>query len=128
MSLKSKGINAERELVHKFWAAGWACIRVAGSGSSRYPSPDLLAGNARRKLAIECKVTGGTTKYLDKDDVGQIQAFSRIFGAEAWIAIKIMKQWRFMMLEDVRETPAGYSISAELAEKKGLTFEELTQN
>lgn len=127
MSLKSKGINAERELVHKFWAAGWACIRVAGSGSSKYPSPDLLAGNARRKLAIECKVTGESTKYLGKDDVEQIRAFSKAFGAEAWIAIKIARQWRFMMLEDIRETPAGYAISAELAETKGLTFEELTQ-
>ncbi|HIH05107.1 TPA: Holliday junction resolvase [Candidatus Woesearchaeota archaeon] len=127
MSLKSKGINAERELVHKFWAAGWACIRVAGSGSSKYPSPDLLAGNARRKLAIECKVTSGTAKYLGKDDVEQVRTFARAFGAEAWIALKIARQWRFMMLEDIRETPAGYAISASLAEQKGLTFEELTQ-
>ena len=128
MSLKSKGINGERELVHRFWAAGWACIRVAGSGSSKYPSPDLLAGNVRRKLAIECKVTSGDSKYLEKDDVIQIRTFAQAFGAEPWIAIKIARQWRFMMLEDVKETPAGYAVSKQLAETKGLTFEEVIQS
>ncbi len=128
MSLKSRGINAERELVHKFWAAGWACIRVAGSGSSRYPSPDLLAGNARRKLAIECKMTTGEAKYLGKEDIEQIRTFAKAFGAEAWIAVKISHIWRFLMLEDVRETLKGYAINKDLAESKGLTFEEISQN
>src|SRR3989338_5705260 len=119
MSLKSKGINAERELVHKFGAAGWACIRVAGSGSSRYASPDLLAGNARRKLAIECKVTSDKAKYLGKDQIDQLAFFSSTYWSEAWIAVKIAREWLFMMLEDLRETQAGYCVSKELADMKG---------
>ena len=38
MSLKSKGSNAERQLLHMFWDAGWACLRSAGSGSMNHPS------------------------------------------------------------------------------------------
>ena len=49
---KAKGTKGERELVKFFNNSGWACIRIAGSGSSRYPSPDILAGNAIRRLAI----------------------------------------------------------------------------
>ena len=67
MSFKSKGINGERELVHMFWNRGWACLRIAGSGSSKYPSPDILAGNKLRKLAIECKITKDQKKYFKKN-------------------------------------------------------------
>ena len=33
VSKKSKGISAERELIHKFWGTGWAAVRVAGRGA-----------------------------------------------------------------------------------------------
>ena len=62
MNTKAKGTQGERELVKFFNEAGWGCIRIAGSGSSRYPSPDILAGNAVRRVAIECKVTKETKK------------------------------------------------------------------
>jgi Holliday junction resolvase len=127
MSLKSRGINAERELVHKFWAVGWACIRVAGSGSSKYPSPDLLAGNARRKLAIECKLTTDTAKYFDKQEIEDLRSFSRRFGAEAWVAVKMERRWHFLTLEDLKETPAGYAVNKDIIVLKGLSFEELLQ-
>ena len=127
MSLKSKGINAERELVHKFWAQGWACIRVAGSGSSRYPSPDLLVGNARRKLAIECKLTTGTAKYFDKKEIEDLKTFARTFGAESWVGVKMERQWSFLNLEDLKETPAGFVVNKDIIAMKGLTFEELIQ-
>ena len=32
MSRKGKGINAERDLIHKFWGNSWAAVRVAGLG------------------------------------------------------------------------------------------------
>ena len=124
---KAKGSNAERELVHKFWEYGWACIRVAGSGSSKYPSPDLLAGNARRKLAIECKITGATSQYFDKMEVESLKFFGKTFGAETWVAIKMERNWRFLMLEDLKETPAGFAVNRGLFSLKGLTFEELVK-
>ena len=57
MSTKSKGSNAERELIHMFWSKGFAAIRSAGSGSMKYPSPDLLVAKNNKILAIECKIT-----------------------------------------------------------------------
>lgn len=128
MSQKSKGINAERDLIHKFWSAGWASIRVAGSGSSKYPDPDILAGNRLRKLAIECKVSGEDKKYLSKEDIRQLKEFCSIFGAEPWIGVRLSgEKWHFLTLEDLEETKKGYVISSETAARKGLLFEELIQ-
>lgn len=126
MSLKSKGINAERELVHMFWGNGWACLRIAGSGSNKYPSPDILTGNNIRRLAIECKVTKEEQKYFDKQSIEALQTFAGVFGAEPWIAARFKgHEWYFVSLEDLRETRKGYMISTEIAKSKGLLFEEL---
>ena len=63
MSRKSKGINAERELIHLFWKTNsWTAVRIAGSGSSKYPCPDILAANISRKIAIEAKSTKDKNK------------------------------------------------------------------
>jgi len=125
MSKKSKGINAERDLIHKFWSKGWAAVRVAGSGSMRYPSADVLATNKRRRVAIECKTSGDTNKYLSKEDIDQLKEFSSLFGAEPWIAVKFDRQnWFFMSLDDLKATKGGFLVSLDIAEKKGLLFEE----
>ena len=127
MSLKSKGINAERDLVHRFWEIGWACVRVAGSGSSKYPSPDLLAGNNVRKFAIETKTTSGTIQYFSKKEIDELRFFSNRFGAESWVAIKFKGiSWVFLGLEDLMETGKAFSASKALCERRGLSFEELT--
>ncbi|MCH8004165.1 MAG: Holliday junction resolvase [Nanoarchaeota archaeon] len=126
MSLKSKGINAERELVHMFWSKGFACIRIAGSGSNKYPSPDLLVGNKLRRLAIECKVTKDDKKYFEKKNIDALKKFSDIFGAEPWIAIKFKDHdWYFVSLEDMEETDKNYIINVDIAKKSGLLFEEI---
>jgi len=126
MNTKAKGSKGERELVKAFNEAGWVCIRTAGSGSSKYPAPDILAGNAIRRLAIECKVIGTTNKYFDQAEIDQLQFFARTFGAESWIGIKFPKEkWYFLMLEDLDKTPTNWVISVELAKRKGLTFEEV---
>ncbi len=126
MSLKSKGINAERELVHMFWAKDWACLRIAGSGSSRYPSPDLLVGNKLRRLAVECKTTKETSKYFDKESVSSLRKFADVFGAEPWVAVKFKgHEWYFVSLGDLKETNSGFSLSVDGAKNKGLLFEEM---
>ena len=124
MNTKAKGTNAERELIHMFWSRGYAAQRSAGSGSIKYPCPDLIAGNNLRKLAIEVKRPGKAYQHLTKEQVDELQEFSSIFGAESWIAVKF-KDWRFLMLEDIKSTQANYSINQELAERKGLSFDEL---
>jgi Holliday junction resolvase len=128
MSTKSRGSQGERDLVHRFWAAGWAAFRAAGSGSVKYPVPDIIAGNAARKLAIEAKITTATTKYFTKEEIDDLQSFCTRFGCESWVAVRFFrKPWYFVSLEDLRKTNASYVLSLEDAQRKGLTFEELVR-
>jgi len=129
MSHKSKGINAERELIHLFWANGWTASRVAGSGSIKYPSPDIIAGNNLRKLAIECKVTKDIRQYFDKKEISELKEFSRIFGAEPWVSVKFNNvDTYFLTPEDLDDAGESYSLSIEKAKMKGFLFEELVKN
>ena len=97
---KEKGSKAERELVTMFWNAGWAAIRVAGSGLTKKPNPDVIAGNGIRRIAVECKTTKQIRKYLTREDVNQLIEFSRKFGAEPWFGIRINNmKWYFIGVE-----------------------------
>lgn len=126
MSHKSRGTNAERDLIHKFWGSGWAALRAAGSGSSQFPAPDIVCSNNVRKLAIEVKLTTESRKYFTKKEIRELTYFSEKFGAESWVGIKFFHiPWRFLTVEDLQETPSAYCVSKELAELRGLTFEEL---
>ncbi|MEM3373774.1 MAG: Holliday junction resolvase Hjc [Candidatus Woesearchaeota archaeon] len=122
---KIKGTRAERELIKMFWASGWAAIRSAGSGSMHYPSPDILAGNKLRILAVEVKFTNEDKKYFSEEDKKQLINFSEYFGAEPWIAIKFSTTWVFVNPEDLKKTKEGYVFSIEDTEIKGISFEEL---
>jgi Holliday junction resolvase len=126
MNRKSKGSNAERELVKMFWECGWAAVRVAGSGSSHFPNPDVLAGNISRKVAVECKTIHQIKKYLSGADVAQIQEFSKAFGAEPWIGIRFdSDKWYFLAIEDIEKTAENnFVISMQLAKRRGLIFSE----
>lgn len=128
MNRKAKGTTAERELIHMFWETKvWAAMRAAGSGSTSFPSPDIVAGNAQRQLAIECKSIGDDAKYLGKEELEQLLTFARTFGAEPWIGIRFSgRKWFFFNPEDMKETQKNFAINRELAEMKGLSFEELT--
>lgn len=128
MSLKSKGISAERDVVHRLQAAGYAAIRVAGSGSTQTPSTDILAGNGMRVLSIECKTIGqgGEARYIGKEAINDFLTFSRQFGAEPWIAVRFYRTpWRFLLVEDLPITDKNVSIHKELAETKGLLLNEM---
>ena len=126
MSRKSKGTNAERDLIHKFNQNGWVAIRSAGSGSNQYPSPDVLAGNNLRRLAIECKTTKDTKKYLTAREVDELVFFAGKFGAEAWIGLKFdHMDWFFINIEDMERTEKSYSIGIPAAKRKGVSFRQL---
>jgi holliday junction resolvase Hjr len=125
---KAKGTKAERDLIKSLNESGWSAIRAAGSGSSKYPSPDILAGNAIRRLAIECKVTKDKKKYFSKEEIEQLYVFSRNFGAESWVGIRFAgHDWRFFMLEDLEQTANSYVASWEIAKIRGLELKELLE-
>ena len=125
---KRKGSNAERELVRMFWENGWAAMRSAGSGSQQYPSPDILVGKEGRRLAIECKLTNDLRKYLSLEEVKQLDYFAKKLSCETWIAVKFTNlPWYFFNPEDIPTTDKNVVITPNLAELKGLTFEELIE-
>ncbi len=127
MNAKAKGSNAERELISLFWGSGWACIRVAGSGSASYPCPDVLASNARRVLAVECKSSGELNRHLPMQQVEDLITFARMFGAEPWIGARFNDmKWAFFSPDDLKKTGTGFSVSVKMVKEKGLTFEQLT--
>ena len=126
MNKKTKGTKAERELIHFFWKNGFAAMRAAGSGSTPFPCPDIIAGNKIRTLAIECKAIKTLKKYLSKEDIIQLKTFSKTFGAEPWIGIRFDKlKWFFLTPEDLTKTPSGYVVTINDAKNKGLILEEL---
>ncbi len=125
MNRKNKGTAAERELIAMLWSKGWAAMRAAGSGSTSFPSPDILAGNKVRRVAIEAKTISANTKYFSSEEIRQLKNFSEYFGAEPWVAIKFARsEWNFFTLDDLKETPKGYSISKKMCDIKGLSFSE----
>jgi Holliday junction resolvase len=129
MKAKVKGSNAERELIHLFWGTKeWTACRVAGSGSMKYPSPDIIANKEGINLAIECKSTGGNNQYLEKREVEELVAYAKRAGARPLIAVRFdRKPWRFLNPDDLNSTEKNLVITPELAELRGLLFEELTK-
>ncbi|MFO8016396.1 MAG: Holliday junction resolvase Hjc [Candidatus Woesearchaeota archaeon] len=130
MTKKSRGISAERELLHRFWDNGWIAMRAPASGSIRYPCPDLLVGNALRKLAIECKTTRSDKQYVSEEQIENLKRFSSVFAAEAWLAVRFDRhergEWFFLSLEDLKKTRGNnYVVSLEEARNKGLFLSEI---
>ena len=67
MSTKSKGTNAERELIHNLWANGYAAIRSAGSGSMK------------AKLQLEALDIEGCEFWdVPEGKVAEIQSFADV--------------------------------------------------
>ena len=126
MNRKSKGISGEREIIHALWALDWAAHRIAGSGSSKYPSPDIIAGNGGRILAIECKVCNAQAQYFSKMEIEQLGEFAKKFGAEPYVAVKFSRiGWFFLNPLHLKETPQSFVLSRESAMLFGKSAKEL---
>tara|TARA_Y100000031_G_C8155169_1_gene354248 strand:- start:562 stop:957 length:396 start_codon:yes stop_codon:yes gene_type:complete len=119
--MKSKGISGERELLHAFWAADIPCIRVAGSGSMKYPCPDVLIGRKDRKIAIECKVCKGSTQYFTKDEISDLEKFCGMFGAEAYVGVKFNhKGWKIIKVDALVASDKFFVVKSD---SEGLTLD-----
>jgi Holliday junction resolvase len=101
--LKRKGCNLERELVSKFWKYGWAAIRVAGSGSSSFPSPDIIAGKNNNIYAIECKSCKAKKFYFKIEQLNSLLEFSKKIGAKPMLGLRFSKkEWYFIPTKDLK--------------------------
>ncbi len=126
MSSKRKGTRYERELFHMFWDNNWVSLRTAGSGSTPMPAPDLIASNSKKILAIECKAINSSRKYFPQKEINELNEFSEKFGALPYIAIRFdRKGWFFVHTNDLGFGKTNYYISFDLAQEKGLKFEEI---
>jgi len=130
MGSKQKGSTAERDLLHLFWATGdWVACRVAGSGSMKYPSPDIIANKQGMHLAIECKTTKSNYQYFEQREIDELSEYAGRAGARALVAIRFARQpWMFLDLEDLKKTTKNYVVTPALLDLRGLTFEELTKS
>ncbi len=123
--MKQKGSAAERELVTMMWGANFGAIRAAGSGVQRFYSPDVLASNGSRIMAVECKSTKYKQQYFEHEQVRQLQEFAKIFNAEAWLAVKFSTEWKFFKPEDLKKTKNNLVVKHNSEDAK--TFSDATK-
>ncbi|NIA03764.1 MAG: Holliday junction resolvase [Nitrospiraceae bacterium] len=125
INTKAKGTKAERDLFHLFWNNGWACVRSAGSGSNRYPSPDLIASNGIRTVAIEVKILANNSKYFPKKEITQLKTFSRMFNAEPWVSVKFNSDpWIFVPIDKLVESDNSFVLTSKTAKEIGKNSDE----
>ena len=121
---KQKGSSLERELVHLFYDAGWAPVRVAGSGSAQIPAVDIVVGKGGRVFAIECKGSRDAKIYIAKDQIRELALFATTFGAEPLVGVRFdREEWRFLTLGQLQETEKHFVVDRTAALSKGKSFQ-----
>uniref|UniRef100_A0A7J2TGW6 Crossover junction endodeoxyribonuclease Hjc n=1 Tax=Archaeoglobus fulgidus TaxID=2234 RepID=A0A7J2TGW6_ARCFL len=133
--MKEKGSRFERSLIEELWKNGFAAVRVAGSGISHFPCPDVVAGNGNSFFAFEVKMRRSLPLYISSEEIKKLQDFSRAFGAKGYIALKLPREkWKFFGAEDLKKTSKGYKIDEEVyaigkdfSELKGLIQSRLSE-
>ncbi|MCG3217913.1 MAG: Holliday junction resolvase [Candidatus Heimdallarchaeota archaeon] len=136
MLRKSRGTNAERDLVNQFWENDYACIRSPSSGGgTKYPRPDLIAGSVKygRTIAIELKTSRSESIYIQEDQIKGLKEFANTFGAEIWFAVKFIGKrtgFRFFAItsKKLHWTRSGNcKIDLQMAKENGLPIETFFQ-
>lgn len=95
----------------------------------KYPAPDILASNNGVHLAIECKATSAKQQYLEKREVKELVEFAKTAGARPLIAVRFNRTpWYFLNPDDLPATEKNYVVTPKMAERRGLTFEEITKS
>ncbi|MFO7968064.1 MAG: Holliday junction resolvase Hjc [Archaeoglobaceae archaeon] len=124
--MPKKGMKFERDLIHMFWNKGYAALRTAGSGAARYPTPDVVAGNGSKFIALEVKKRSSLPVYLTENEVRELVMFSNLFGADAFIAVKIpRKEWKFVDIEQLKKGKS-YRVDEEVY-STGIDFESIIE-
>ena len=124
MSNKSKGSNAERELVKIFTEQGWRAVRVAGSGVGEESPCDIIVGKiGRRGYAIEAKSSKKNRIYITKTQIEDFILFSSVIGLPAVIAVRFNREgWIFLRSEQLEDSGKFWVVSLEKAKLDGKRF------
>ena len=124
MSNKSKGSNAERELLRLFTEQNWRAARVAGSGVNDNTFCDLIAGKAGRKgYAIEAKSSKKKRIYITKQQIDDFMQFCEVIGLSPVIALRFNREgWIFLDPKHLEDTGGNWVASLENAKINGMRF------
>ncbi len=126
MAHYNKGANAERELIHTLSDLGFAVLRVAGSGVSPLPSPDVVALKNGRILAFECKAWKGAHLAIPIITFNDEVNWAKTAGAEFFVAWKIPREgWLFVKEENFHNAGKNFMISLEEAKKVSVSLDVL---
>jgi Holliday junction resolvase len=127
MSKYRKGANAERELINKLFKKGFAVGRIAGSGTSPLPSPDIIAMKGGRAIAIECKAWDQTYLSIAREQMNELETWGKVSGSDIFVAWKLpRKGWFFLSPQQFNENKKYYVISQKTAMKEGISLEIVT--
>lgn len=126
MAHYNKGANAERELIKILFDKGFAVLRVAGSGVSPLPSPDVVALKNGRIIAIECKAWKGAHLAIPIQTFNDEVNWAKVAGAEFFIGWKVPRNgWFFAQAQEFHAAGKNYLISLEEMKKIGRSLEVL---
>ncbi|MBD3192380.1 MAG: Holliday junction resolvase [Candidatus Heimdallarchaeota archaeon] len=128
------GIQAERDLVHRFWSEGFAVLRApASGGGTDLPRPDLIVGSVERQrfFVLEIKTIKRKVLYLQAEQIEGLIEFANRLGFEPVLGVKFKWQGKGFLflkvpeqLEQVRDS-ANYKITLAEACRVGQSFGEL---
>ena len=132
--MSSSGVRAERDLVHRFWNAGFAVLRApASGGGTSLPRPDLIAGSIKHNkfFVVEVKTVKRDTLYLDKNQITDLLEFATRLDFTAVLAVKFKhrkKGYLFLFVPDQLlsvKKGENYKVTFEHATANGISFKEL---
>lgn len=126
MSNKSKGSNAERELVKIFGENGWRALRVAGSGVNDESPCDIIVGKVgRRGCAIEAKSSRKDRIYITKTQIEDFILFSNMIGLTPVIAARFNREgWIFLDPTMLEDSGKNWVLSLKNAKMNGKRFSQ----
>jgi len=125
---RARGFRAERDLVAKLWARGFAVMRAPASGSKirKAAYPDVVAIRNGCVAVFEVKSRSKEEAiYIEKEQVDKLVEFASRAGGKAYVAVKVAgSDWVFVPVEILEATASGYKVSRE-ALMRGLNIEQL---
>lgn len=126
MSNKSKGSNAERELVSLFTENGWRAARIAGSGVNDESPCDLIVGKiGLRGYTIEAKSSRSNYVYIKKSQIEDFILFSNIVGLKPVIAVRFTYEgWMFINPKQLEDSGKNFVIYRKKLSSIGKKFSQ----